>query len=128
MKSKCNAMQCCDLCSMSHLLLKNGKATRKKPKFIHSGQTTVDSGIVTCYEPNLIQLCIYSVASSRYFGLFLDNVPKKIKKVDSQIFRRIFQPSNCIGRKELSYVHIKPDAMTRAMTFSKGLSESEVVY
>ena len=38
------------------------------------------------------------------------------------------QASNCIGRKELSYVYIKPDAMTRAMTFGKGLSESEVVY
>ena len=37
-------------------------------------------------------------------------------------------PSNCIGRKELSYVYIKPDAMTRAITFGKGLSESEVVY
>ena len=37
-------------------------------------------------------------------------------------------PSNCIGRKELSYGYIKPDAMTRAMTFGKGLSESEVVY
>ena len=36
--------------------------------------------------------------------------------------------SNCIGRKELSHVHIKPHAMTRAMTFDKGLPESEVVY
>ena len=37
-------------------------------------------------------------------------------------------PSNCIGRKELSHVHIKPHAMTRAMTFGKVLPESEVVY
>ena len=36
--------------------------------------------------------------------------------------------SNCIGRKELSHVHIKHRAMTRAMTFGKGLPESEVVY
>ena len=35
---------------------------------------------------------------------------------------------NCIGRKELSHVYIKHHAMTRAMTFGKGLPESEVVY
>ena len=39
-----------------------------------------------------------------------------------------FQPSNCIGRWKLSQVHIKPHAMTRAMTFDKGLPESEVAY
>ena len=33
--------------------------------------------------------------------------------------------SNCIGGKELSYVYIKPDTMARAMTFGKGLPESE---
>ena len=37
-------------------------------------------------------------------------------------------PSNCIGGKELSHVHIKPHAMTRAMAFDKGLPESEVAY
>ena len=37
-------------------------------------------------------------------------------------------PSNCIGRKELSHAHIKPHAMARAMTLDKGLPESEVVY
>ena len=35
---------------------------------------------------------------------------------------------NCINRKELSHVHIQHRAMTVAMTFDKGLSESEVVY
>ena len=40
----------------------------------------------------------------------------------------MMHPSNCIGRKKLSHVHIKPHTMTRAMTFGKGLPESEVVY
>ena len=45
-------------------------------------------------------------------------------------FASAVQPSNRIGRKELSQVHMKPQAMTRAMslTFDKGLPESEVVY
>ena len=42
--------------------------------------------------------------------------------------RKVLCPLNCIGRKELSHVHIKPHAMTRAMTFDKGLSERGVVY
>ena len=36
--------------------------------------------------------------------------------------------SDCIDRKESSHVHIKPHTITRAMTFGKGLPESEVVY
>ena len=42
--------------------------------------------------------------------------------------KKLFLPSKCIGRKELSHVHIKPHAMTRAMKFDKGRSESEIVY